>query len=53
MMEQTNPQQLGGHPKTKRLWKHSHFIDPEESPIKSTLCGKGGHNHRTCPNVPP
>ena len=42
-----------GHPKTKRLQKRSHFIDPEESPIKCTLCGKGGHNHRTCPNVPP
>ena len=29
------------------------FSDPEESPIKCTVCGKAGHNHRTCPNVPP
>ena len=40
-----------GHPKTKCLQKRSHFIDPEESPIKCTLCGKGGYNHRICPNV--
>ena len=53
---QTNPPTGGarqlGHPKTKCLQKHSCFIDPEESPIKCTLCGKGGHNCRTCPNVP-
>ena len=42
-----------GHPKTKCLWKWSHFLNPEESPIKCTLFGNGGHNHRTCPNVPP
>ena len=27
------------------------FIDPDESPIKCTVSGKAGHNHRTCPNV--
>ena len=39
--------------KTKCLWKCSLFLNLNKSPIKSTLCGKGAHNHRTCPNVAP
>ena len=42
-----------GCPKTKCLQKWSHFIDPDESAIKCTICGKGGHNCRTCPNALP
>ena len=54
---ETNPPTVAarqpGHLKTKGLWKQSCFINPEESAIKCTLCGKAGHNHGTCPNVPP
>ena len=34
--------------KEKWMWKQSHFIDPDESPIKYSQCGKCGHNKRIC-----
>ena len=35
----------------KRIQQHSCFIDPDELPIKCSLCRKAEHNHRTCHNV--
>ena len=57
MVEKPIHQHLGskqpGQPKTNCLQKCSHFLDSDKSPIKCTLCGKAGHNHRTFPIVAP
>ena len=44
------PKQQPGRPKTKRLRKRSKYVELEESPIICSICGKRGHNRRTCPN---
>ena len=33
-----------GHPKKKQFRKQSKFLDPGDSPITCSLCGKSGHN---------
>jgi hypothetical protein len=37
-----------GRPRTKRIHHRSKFLDPEDSPVTCSKCGKRGHNRRTC-----
>ena len=45
------PKRQSGRPRTKRIRKCSKFIESEDSPVKCSICGRRGHNRRTCPNV--
>ena len=40
-----------GCPKKKWFRKQSKFLDPGDSPIICSLCGKSGHNWTTCPRA--
>ena len=44
------PKQQPGRPKKNRLRRQSKFAELEESPITCSICGKRGHNRRTCTN---
>jgi len=37
-----------GRPRTKRIRNRSKFLDPSNSNIRCSRCGKAGHNVRTC-----
>ncbi|KAI2512166.1 MULE transposase domain [Fragilaria crotonensis] len=45
------PKRQSGRPKTKRIRKRSKFIESEDSPVKCSICGRRGHNRRTCPSA--
>ena len=40
-----------GCPRKKWFRKQSEFLDPGDSPISCSLCGKSGHNQTTCPKA--
>ena len=37
-----------GRPRTKRIRRRSEYLEPEDSPVTCSICGKRGHNRRTC-----
>jgi hypothetical protein len=47
--EPSLPKRQSGRPKTKRIRRRSKFVELEESPITCSICGKRGHNRRSCP----
>jgi hypothetical protein len=48
--EPKSPRRQAGRPPKKRIRKRSKFIEAEESPVTCSICGKRGHNRRTCPS---
>jgi MULE transposase domain/SWIM zinc finger len=48
--EPKSPRRQAGRPQKKRIRKRSKFVEVEESPVTCSICGKRGHNRRTCPS---
>ena len=42
------PKRQAGRPKTKRIRRRSKFVELKQSPVTCSICGKRGHNRRSC-----